>query len=118
MSGVAKLWLYGLSAFFVLLPLVILPVGQGPIRRAMQSRIGRWLGSTSYGVFLWHLVILEGVMVVLGIEAFTGGFWIVFPVTYAATLAVAWISYRLVERPAMRLARRLSARASARPSPR
>lgn len=106
LSAALKAILYGLSAFFVLVPFILVPRGAGPIRTAMQSRVARWFGDTSYGVFLWHLLILEGVMWALGIEPFTGGFLVVAPLTYAVTLGVAEVSHRLLERPIVSLASR------------
>lgn len=99
LSAVVKAALYGLSAFFVLLPLILQPHGTGPVRIALQSRTARWFGNTSYGVFLWHLLILEGVMWALGVQDFTGGFLVIAPLTYAITLIVADVTYRLLERP-------------------
>jgi peptidoglycan/LPS O-acetylase OafA/YrhL len=106
LSAAVKAVLYGLSAFFVLLPFILVRRGAGPIRIGMQSRVARWFGDTSYGVFLWHLLILEGVMWGLGIEPFTGGFLVVAPLTYAVTLGVAEVSHRLLERPIVSLAAR------------
>ena len=104
LAAIAKSLLYGTSAFFVLLPLILQPRGEGVVRRALQSRLGRWFGDTSYGVFLWHLLILEGVMWALGIEPFTGGFIVVAALTYIGTLVVADVSYRTLEQPLMRWA--------------
>lgn len=105
-TGAIKLWLYGISAFFVLLPLIAQPVGETPARRVLQSKPARWLADTSYGVFLWHLLVIEGVMWALDIEVFTGGFWLILTLTYVATVMVSWISYRTLERPMMLLAHR------------
>ena len=108
-SAVAKLWLYGIAAAFILIPLVMEPRGTTPVRRMLQSRTARWFGDTSYGVFLWHLLILEGVMYVLGLQPFSGGFWIVLLLTYAATLAVSYLTFVVLETPMNRLARRATA---------
>ena len=113
LSAVAKSILYGLSAFFILVPLVVQPRGNGPLRDALQSRVARWWGDTSYGVFLWHLLALEGVMWVLRIEPFTGGFLVVAPLTYVVTLLLAEVTNRTLERPVMR--RALSYRGPAKP---
>ena len=107
LAAVCKSALYGLSAFFLLLPMILVPLGSGPVRAAFESRVARWFGTTSYGVFLWHLIILEGVMWVLRIEPFTGGFLIVAPLTYAVTLLLSDITYRVLEHPVMRAALRV-----------
>lgn len=106
-GSLAKSALYGLSAFFILLPLVMLPVGQTRGRRLLQTRPLRWLGDISYGIFLWHLLVLEAVMVVSGIPEFSGGFVPVWIATWTITVAVSWVSYRLVERPAQRRGHRV-----------
>ncbi len=108
-SAVAKLWLYGIAAAFILIPLVMEPRGTTLGRRILQSRTARWFGNTSYGVFLWHLVILEGVMFVLGLEPFGGGFWLVLVLTYAATLSVSYLTFVVLETPMNRVARRATA---------
>lgn len=105
-DGAAKLWLYGVAAFFLLLPLVALPEGEGPIRRALQSRVARWFADTSYGVFLWHLLILEAVFAVLRMPHFAGGFWPVFALTYGVTLLLSWGTFHAIERPFIRLSHR------------
>lgn len=104
LSALVKATLYGTSAFFVLLPLVLEPRGTSPLRQALQSRAARWLGNTSYGVFLWHLLVLEGVMWILNVPEFTGGFLVIAPLTYAITLLLADVTYRLLERPIVRRA--------------
>jgi peptidoglycan/LPS O-acetylase OafA/YrhL len=99
LSALAKSALYGVSAFFVLLPLILEPRGTGPVRDALQSRVARWFGNNSYGVFLWHLLILEGVMWALEVEPFTGGFLIIAPLTYGVTLVIADFTHRVLEQP-------------------
>lgn len=112
LSAVCKTTLYGVSAFFILLPMVLVPRGSGVVRMAFQSRVARWFGNTSYGVFLWHLVLLEGVMWILEIPAFTGRFIVVAALTYVATLLVADVTFRVLENPVMRAAHRVRPRAS------
>jgi peptidoglycan/LPS O-acetylase OafA/YrhL len=104
LSAVAKSLLYGISAFFILLPLILEPRGQGHLRRALESRTARWFGDTSYGVFLWHLLVLEGVMWAFNVEPFTGGFLPIAALTYAITLLVSEVSHRLLEAPIVRRA--------------
>lgn len=62
------------------------------------------LGRVSYGVFLWHLVILHGIFSLFGLEVFQGSFVLVAVGTVAATLVVAWISWTVLERPLLRRA--------------
>jgi len=52
--GLAQEVLYGLFAFFLLVPAVFGPQHRGAIRRILQSAPLLGLGVVSYGVYLWH----------------------------------------------------------------
>jgi peptidoglycan/LPS O-acetylase OafA/YrhL len=65
----------------------------------------RRLGEVSYGVFLLHLIVLQGVMNLLGYHTFSGSFLFVFTLTAAGSVILAMLSFRYVEAPAMRLRR-------------
>ncbi|MER5837306.1 aminotransferase class III-fold pyridoxal phosphate-dependent enzyme, partial [Streptomyces sp. NPDC002130] len=58
--------------------------------------IGRW----SYGLFIWHLAVLNAVFPVFGIVPFSGSFFYVLALTVVLSVAVASASYALVEEPA------------------
>ncbi|MCW2670978.1 MAG: acyltransferase, partial [Frankiales bacterium] len=60
-------------------------------------------GEISYGIFLWHLLVLETVVRVLDLKLFTGSWLVVFSISWIASVGVASLSYVLVERPALRL---------------
>ena len=57
--------------------------------------LGRW----SYGVFIWHLAALDMVFPVIGRFAFTGDMAVVLTLTSIFTVAIAAVSYGLVEQP-------------------
>ncbi|HEX7322866.1 MAG TPA: acyltransferase, partial [Mycobacterium sp.] len=57
--------------------------------------LGRW----SYGVFIWHLAALDMVFPVIGRFAFTGDMVVVLLLTSVFTVAIAAVSYALVEQP-------------------
>jgi hypothetical protein len=106
---VLKNLLYAGVATFLLLPAIF---GAGPgswLRRVFASRPARWLGRISYGIFLWHLLVLRGVSALLGDPVFSGSWLAVFSMTWLGGVAVAAVSYYLVERPALRLKGRVSA---------
>ncbi|TDY06145.1 peptidoglycan/LPS O-acetylase OafA/YrhL [Mycolicibacterium litorale] len=68
---------------------------RGPVSRLLACPPLVWLGAISYGVYLWHwpiFLILNGER-----TGWTG--WPLFAARCAATLAVAVLSYWLVERP-------------------
>jgi peptidoglycan/LPS O-acetylase OafA/YrhL len=109
-ESVAKHVLYGAAAMFILLPLVHHRHGEGVGRQMLASRPARWLGEISYGMFLYHLVVLSFVFRWTGHQAFDGkGFLPVFGLTLALTIVVSALSYSLVERRFLRQKRRVPA---------
>jgi len=98
-----KNFAYAVFALLMVLPCVAaLRDGQdAPAARVLGGRVGRWLGDISYGIFAYHLLILELVGPVVGHVNFTGGFWRLLLPTLLVTIPVAALSYRLIERPVM-----------------
>lgn len=107
--------LYGTVALLLLLPLA-LPSRPGLLLAALDSPPLQRLGDLSYGIFLYHLVLLLGVRALLDQPLFTGSFWQTMLLTTAAAWLCAAVSRRFLERPAMRL-RRLVPAASPLPQP-
>jgi len=103
LEAVLKNLLYGACALLVVLPLVLGPQDEGSIVRTLGRRPVQLLGEISYGIFLWHLLVLETVVRVLHEQLFTGSWLRLFSVSWVASLAVAAASYVVVERPALRL---------------
>ncbi len=107
-EAVAKHLLYGGAALFFLLPLVMAPHAGGPVRHVLALPPLRWLGEVSYGVFLYHLVVLHLVFRWTDRPLFSGsGFLPVFAMTFAGAVVVATASYVLVERRALRAKNRV-----------
>jgi peptidoglycan/LPS O-acetylase OafA/YrhL len=71
--------------------------------RAMGHPWGRRLGWISYGVFCLHLPILHFVMWSTGWPLFVGRGPAIWALTLLLSLVAAELSYRIVERPALRL---------------
>jgi len=105
-AALLKHVLYGLAATALLLPAVFGVDPAAPVRRVLESRPARHLGRISYGVFLWHLLVLEAVYRLLDLELFTGHALLVTALVVPLSLLVAELSLRLVEQPALRRARR------------
>jgi peptidoglycan/LPS O-acetylase OafA/YrhL len=95
--------LYGLIAFFLLLPAVFAEDVRSLPRLVLGNRVVAWIGLISYGIFLWHHPIalkltsadhqsLFGSARMLGI---TGA-------TFLIATACATTSYYLIERPILR----------------
>lgn len=112
-SLIIKHLLYGVIAAFLLLPGFL---GVGDTRDdarsdswwavILASPIVVYLGTISYGVFLWHLVLLRLIQNSLGFEVFAGGFWIIWPLVVLASIAVASASWFILERPVLAWAHR------------
>ena len=72
-------------------------VAGGPIARCLSVRPMVWMGTVSYGAYLWHFpVFIE----LDGARTGLGGLGLL-AVRVAATFALAALSYYLVERPVM-----------------
>lgn len=99
--------LYGAIAVFLLLPGFLGVWGRSSTwARVLTNPVIVYLGTISYGVFLWHLVLLRLLVEALDIPAFQGGFWILWPLTVLASVAVASVSWFALERPLQRLTHR------------
>jgi peptidoglycan/LPS O-acetylase OafA/YrhL len=71
----------------------------GPIGKVLSLRPVRWVGKVSYGIYLWHWVVID-----LVTEGNLGvGGWRLKVVQVAITLAVATLSFYLLEQPIRRL---------------
>lgn len=106
-SGLAAWWLPTLqlkmlAAALLLTPLIFEVQANGWLRRALAVRPIVWLGTISYGIYLWHQPLLDKLAPHLmnDGELFTG------VIVAAATIVVATLSYYVVERPVQRLAAR------------
>ena len=93
-----KMGLGALIGFGLLAPLVV-----GTSRhRLLESRPALTIGRWSYGIFIWHLVVLSMVFPIFGFIPFNGGFVHVLVLTVGFTLPLAAGSYALVEEPVRR----------------
>jgi peptidoglycan/LPS O-acetylase OafA/YrhL len=68
---------------------------RGPLHRVVEAAPTRYLGRITYGVYLYHWPIFLVVVTPRRMDA--SGWWVAFGL--ALTLAVATVSYELVERP-------------------
>ena len=83
---------------------------------ALTTPAARWMGSVSYGLFLWHLPVFSGLYALVGLRVFSGGIVPLLAVGVPVSLGLAWLSLLLVEQPAMRAAGRRARRRRA-PAP-
>ncbi|MEO7980945.1 MAG: acyltransferase [Sporichthyaceae bacterium] len=97
-ESVVKELLYGVVALLLVAAALVAQPGTR-VARVLGNPAARWTGRVGYGVFLWHLLVLDGVMSALGTPLFGGDVLRVGVLTVAGSLAVAWLSWVLVERP-------------------
>ena len=91
-----------LIAWCLLSPIVL--AGPEARFRVLGSRPMLALGRWSYGVFLWHMVVLQLLFGVLGVPMFGGHMAIMWIATAAVTVVVSAASYAWIEEPARRAA--------------
>lgn len=103
--------LYGATAACLLVP-AVLHHGRGASgwERLLSTRPARFLGRISYGLFLWHLLALDLVFRLPGLEPFTGQALLVLALALPLSVVLAWVSLRVVEEPALRRKRPIDLR--------
>lgn len=78
----------------------------------------RWLGDISYGIFLWHVVVLQVSFAVLDLRLFAAPFALTLVLTTVISVALAHLSWTLLERPVLALAHRRRHEPVPQPAPR
>lgn len=98
--------------------LVCMLTADGPLQRAMRWRPLVEVGRLSYAMYLMHMLALYGVYRVLPTPwvAATAGL-LVFSLTTAGTIALAWLTSVTVEQPLIAVGRRWSKAILARTAP-
>jgi peptidoglycan/LPS O-acetylase OafA/YrhL len=92
----------------MLLPVVFAVPGESIVARLLGSRVLRYLGLVSYGIYLYHLAIVNKVQRWLGASlpsGFAVHFVVYLALAFVLATACATASYNLIERPALRLKR-------------
>lgn len=90
-----------LFAALLLVPYALAPKAHDALALPAWRTLGRW----SYGIFLWHVAVLDLVFPLTGIQHFSGGFLPVFLLTALVSVIVAAASWEFIERPAAEWAR-------------
>ena len=89
------------AAGFALL-IAALVAGRGPAPALFRVRPLVEAGVISYGLYLWHIPLI---LVLLRVGLLPGALPVRLVVVLALTATVAWLSWRVVERPVLRRAR-------------
>ena len=98
-----KLTFQGLAAFFVVLP-EALGAGRGSGISILENKRMVWLGVVSYGIYLWHQVMLRWVRGWYHPASSLMGLVTLLAMVLPPTILIAWLSHRYLEMPALSLA--------------
>jgi peptidoglycan/LPS O-acetylase OafA/YrhL len=97
-----------LIAALVVAPVVLAPTGGGWIRTALGSRPIASIGTVSYGIYLWHTVVILQVYYWITDGSLPRSATILAVLVVALTAVAAIVSYVVVESPMMRWSARVS----------
>ncbi|MFY0686987.1 MAG: acyltransferase [Cyclobacteriaceae bacterium] len=93
------IWSIGISGLiqgFIFMQIIILVITSTTISRAFEAKWLSYLGEISYGIYMWHtLIIFFAMKFLYMIEA--PGHWSIFIIVPLLTLLIAHISYQLIE---------------------
>lgn len=106
--------------YTVVAALVITPSVLGArtvVSAVLAHPVLTYVGTVSYGVFLWHLPLMFAVRQFLGLDVFGFGFWITVVLTLGLSLIVASLSWFLLEAPIQAWARRRTGGGTGGPAP-
>jgi peptidoglycan/LPS O-acetylase OafA/YrhL len=122
-SVLVKHALYAIIAAFLLLP-GFLGIGNAAHPRVRESWWGRllaseivvYLGTVSYGIFLWHMILIVLLQRALGLPVFGGGFWLLWALVVIASVGAASASWFALESPLQSWVGRVTSRSPQRPT--
>lgn len=89
--------LYGLVSLLLVAPAVFAQEQDSLPRTVLGHRVMKWLGLVSYGIFLWHVSVLQK-LTDLGVS----GFLARYGACLLISAGIAAVSYYLLERPILR----------------
>ncbi len=101
--------IYGLVALFLMLPAVFGDQRSGLIRRFLSSRPMVYMGSISYGIYLWHQFFILHITDWMGWRLFQAPMPQLFLMTMVLSSVTAAISLKVLERPVMAQRKRVLA---------
>ena len=95
-------FLYGIASVLLVAPFCV--DSQSLLVKAMSFRLFTWLGTISYGIYIWHMAFLGGNLAekYMPYTENDGQVLLRFLVVLPASIAIASLSYYVLERPTMR----------------
>ncbi len=96
-------FVYGFVALLLLIPAVFNDGTSRVQQRVFENRIIVWLGTISYGIYLWHLIVIKRIEQWTTSGAIDANLALWLALVAGITLAFAVVSWHLVERPFIRL---------------
>ena len=92
--------------FLLIATLALLPAVFGDLsaswRRTACNPFFTWLGRVSFGIFLWHPMLMEAIRRALRLGPMEGGFWLTLVLTLVASAIAGTLSWRFIEAPLQR----------------
>lgn len=107
LQGMARLLVHCLFCL-ALMAMILNP--RGVFSRVLQSRPMSYLGSISYGIYLYHTVILWGLERLFESRGITAQPFLLFVTAASLAIVVAGLSFRYFETPIMNIRHRRNAR--------
>jgi peptidoglycan/LPS O-acetylase OafA/YrhL len=74
----------------------------GVVRGLLRNRTAIWLGTVSYGIYLWHMPVIALVTQTVGRGWLPGNDAVQLGAVVSGTTVAAWLSWVLLERPIVR----------------
>ena len=102
-QGIKLQTLYGIFAFLLIAPAVFGPQDRSLIRRLLQSWPLASLGVISYGIYLWHLNLINQVLSWTGDRSGHVSWFVLATGVFVVTVAISTLSYFGVERPILNI---------------
>jgi peptidoglycan/LPS O-acetylase OafA/YrhL len=97
---------YGVIGLALVLPMAWGGGLPSRIGRLLNSRLLTFLGTISYGIYLWHQFVFIKIRKAMGWPVFDGHFWPLLVGAIAGSTAIATLSHRFIEQPLSRLVSR------------
>jgi peptidoglycan/LPS O-acetylase OafA/YrhL len=105
----------GFTAVAAAVATIIISLFHAPLRSfhaLLDVGVLRWFGRLSYGLYLWHLPVYflyDQLFPPFPVRSYTLRIFLPFIIKFAASVAVAALSFYFIEQPALRLKRRFGA---------